>query len=207
MRADNLCYHFGLAERTRARVEDAGRVELADNEAAAMARSKESHIFMIVLVVLLGVSWAGGAWPDSETGDGFQRVPVLPMASGFALPIGGFWALGVFEAIEAGLEHRNKFFGLQKRVISHSNRAVEIVMRMGWIIVIRLMTFPIMVMFFGAATWGFGGNRDASTEYDEKVTREYWEAQGVNWTRLVSSTVSAARGPTWVDPVLNPEDP
>lgn len=35
-----------------------------------MARSKEAHIIMIVITVLVAVSWAGGAWPASEVGDG-----------------------------------------------------------------------------------------------------------------------------------------
>ena len=52
---DNLCYLFGLGERLRARVEDAGRVELTDIEADAMGRSKEAHIVTIVGTVLIGV--------------------------------------------------------------------------------------------------------------------------------------------------------
>ena len=52
---DNLCYLFGLGERLRARVEDAGRVELTDIEANAMGRSKEAHIVTIVSTVLIGV--------------------------------------------------------------------------------------------------------------------------------------------------------
>ena len=43
----------------RARVEDAGRVELDDAEAAGLARTKAVHVALIVLAVLGGV-WSGG---------------------------------------------------------------------------------------------------------------------------------------------------
>lgn len=37
--------------------------------------------------------------------------------------------------------------------------------------------------------------RDASTQYDEKVTREYWDAQGENWTQL---GLFHGLGSTWI---------
>ena len=40
---DNIFYFFVLPERVRARVEEAGRVELTDQEAAAMIRTKVVH--------------------------------------------------------------------------------------------------------------------------------------------------------------------
>ena len=146
---DNLCYHFGLAERTRARVEDAGRVELADDQAAAIARSKEVHIIVIVATVLLGVSMAGGAWAASENGDGYLRSPMSRMGPSFALPAIGLWAVAMFEATERGMDHRNTVLGLHTRVVSHTNRVAEIAMRIGWIFIVRIVTVPLVVMFFG----------------------------------------------------------
>lgn len=197
---DNLCYHFGLAERTRARVEDAGRVELADNEAVAIARSKEVHIVVIVAAVLMAVSMAGGAWSASETGDGYLRVPMAQMGPGFALPAIGMWAVTAFEATEIGLDHRNTILGLQTRVVSHTNRIVEIAIRIGWTVCVRIVTMPIIVIFFAAATWGFGSNQDGPTKADEEVTRSYWEAKGTNWSSMVTAAVEAGRGPAWDDP-------
>ena len=197
---DNLCYHFGLAERTRARVEDAGRVELADDQAAAIARSKEVHIIVIVATVLLGVSMAGGAWAASENGDGYLRSPMSRMGPSFALPAIGLWAVAMFEATERGMDHRNTVLGLHTRVVSHTNRVAEIAMRIGWIFIVRIVTVPLVVMFFGAATWGFGENREGPLKADEAATRTYWESKGENWTRMVTAAVDAGRGPAWADP-------
>eukprot|EP01045_Picozoa_sp_COSAG04_P010169 COSAG04_NODE_615_length_11914_cov_12.688447_10_plen_512_part_00 len=55
---DNICFALALGERVRARVEDAGRVELDDHEATALARTKAVHVVLIVLGVLGGV-WSG----------------------------------------------------------------------------------------------------------------------------------------------------
>ena len=194
---DNLCYHFALAERTRARVEDAGRVELAENEANAMARSKEIHIFMIVVTVLLAVYYAGDAWPSTETGERNQRIPTNQMVTGFVLPVIGLWAVGAFEATEPALEHRNKIFGLHNSLVMHTNRFVEIALRIGWTVCIRFGTIPIMGAFFGTATWGFGSNWAGPMKADEEVTRAYWEKQGTNWTSLVYAAVAAGHAPDW----------
>ena len=198
--ADNLCYHFGLPERIRARVEDAGRVELADNEAVAIARSKEVHIMVIVASVLMAVASAGDAWSASETGDGYLRDPKIQPR--FGLPAIGLWVVAAFEASENGMDHRNTIFGLRARVISHANRIAEIAMRICWTVFIRILTIPIVVMFFGAATWGFGSNKDGAWKADEEVTRAYWEAKGANWTNMVTAVVEAGRGPVWDDPFL-----
>ena len=48
---DNIFFDLVLGERVRARVEDAGRVELEDAEASALARTKAVHVALIVLSV------------------------------------------------------------------------------------------------------------------------------------------------------------
>ena len=48
---DNIAFDLALGERVRARVEDAGRVELDDAELSALARTKAVHVVLIVLVV------------------------------------------------------------------------------------------------------------------------------------------------------------
>ena len=114
---DNLCYHFGLAERRRARVEDAGRVELSHEEAAAMARTKEVHVVIVVVTILAAVKISGGAWAESECGtedtrpcsedDPVQRDPGGKMAGGFVLVVVGSFVGGLYEAFEPGLSHRH----------------------------------------------------------------------------------------------------
>jgi hypothetical protein len=53
---DNIAFDLALGERVRARVEDAGRVELTDAEASALARTKAVHGALLVLSVLVAVS-------------------------------------------------------------------------------------------------------------------------------------------------------
>ena len=55
---DNIAFDLALGERVRARVEDAGRVELDEGEATALARTKAVHVALIVLAVL-GAVWLG----------------------------------------------------------------------------------------------------------------------------------------------------
>eukprot|EP01052_Picozoa_sp_SAG31_P071591 SAG31_NODE_30513_length_380_cov_0.722420_1_plen_58_part_10 len=45
---DNVAYQLALSERVRSRVEEMGRVQLTDKEAAALARTKAVHIFFVV---------------------------------------------------------------------------------------------------------------------------------------------------------------
>ena len=56
---DNMAFDLVLGERVRARVEDAGRVELQQAEAEALARTKTIHVVLLVLAVL-AVVWSGG---------------------------------------------------------------------------------------------------------------------------------------------------
>ena len=197
---DNLCYHYGLPERTRSRVEDAGRVDLDDAEAEGMARSKDGHIFTIVGTVLAAVWWAGKAWPDSEEGDGYHRAPTAQMATAFVLPVIGLVLVGIFEAAEPKLEHRNKMFGMHKFTLSHVNRCFEISLRTAWIIAVRIATVPLMAAFFGVAAWGFGSKRDEGRLADQETTWAFYESQGENWTSLVEAAVRAGHAPNWNDP-------
>ena len=73
-----------LGERVRARVEDAGRVELGDAEAAALARTKMAHVPPIVLAVLVGV-WSGDA----------QTAALLPLLA--------FLVAGLAESFMSGV--------------------------------------------------------------------------------------------------------
>jgi hypothetical protein len=52
---DNVAYAVGLSERVRTRIEEFGRVELRDMEAAALVRSKAVHMVLIVVTVLVMV--------------------------------------------------------------------------------------------------------------------------------------------------------
>ena len=52
---DNIIFRVALPEQVRARVEEAGRVELGQAEQAALARTKPTHIFLIMAAVLGGV--------------------------------------------------------------------------------------------------------------------------------------------------------
>eukprot|EP01043_Picozoa_sp_COSAG02_P047990 COSAG02_NODE_4662_length_5119_cov_2.425299_2_plen_612_part_00 len=79
---DNIAFDLALGERVRARVEDAGRVELNDAEAPALARTKAVHVALLVLAVL------GGAW---TAGEGALFLPFLAFLLG-----------GVTEAIVPG---------------------------------------------------------------------------------------------------------
>ena len=55
---DNIFFDLVLGERVRARVEDAGHVELDDGEASALARTKAVHVALLVLFVF-GAVWSG----------------------------------------------------------------------------------------------------------------------------------------------------
>ena len=55
---DNMIYKVGMAERTRTRVEEYARVELGDEEAAALVRSKQIHVGAVVVAVLAAVQVA-----------------------------------------------------------------------------------------------------------------------------------------------------
>ena len=69
---DNIAFDLALGERVRARVEDAGRVELEDAEASALARTKAVHVALLVLGVLVGV-WSG----DKDVASGLVFLAFL----------------------------------------------------------------------------------------------------------------------------------
>ena len=80
---DNIAFDLVLGERVRARVEDAGRVELDDAEASALARTKAVHVALIVLAVH-GAVWLGS------------------LEAAFFLPFLAFLLGGVAEAFVPG---------------------------------------------------------------------------------------------------------
>ena len=97
---DNLAYAVFLPEKLHARVEDEGRVELGEVEAAALMRSKTAHVVALVLVVPCAVM-AGGIGKNA----GFE--------AGMYLPRLAFWVAGVAEAVlgSAGADERCKEVG------------------------------------------------------------------------------------------------
>ena len=81
---DNAAYAVGLSERVRTRVEEFGRVQLRDTEAAALVRSKVVHVMLVVVAVLVGV------WSGAHVGDGIAAL---------LAPFLAFWLGGVAEAV------------------------------------------------------------------------------------------------------------
>ena len=89
---DNAAYAVGLSERVRTRVEQFGRVQLRDTEAAALVQSKAVHVVLLVVVVLVGV-WSGN----------FFVAGMIPYLA--------FWLGGVAEAVatpDAGAARRSR---------------------------------------------------------------------------------------------------
>jgi hypothetical protein len=78
---DNAAYAVGLSERVRTRVEEFGRVELRDTEAAALVRSKTVHVMLVVVTVPAAVWSEDFGWAQA-------LVPFLV-----------FWLGGVAEAV------------------------------------------------------------------------------------------------------------
>ena len=77
---DNAAYAVGLSERVRTRVEEFGRVELRDAEAAVLVWSKAVHVALIAGAVLAAV------WSAS------QELTYL-------IAFLAFWLGGVAEAV------------------------------------------------------------------------------------------------------------
>lgn len=68
---DNVCYGFALGERTRARIEEAGRVELTSKETEGLLWMKMIHVFLVVITCILAVQFAGHSLDYAmETGSG-----------------------------------------------------------------------------------------------------------------------------------------
>jgi hypothetical protein len=76
---DNAAYAVGLSERVRTRVEEFGRVDLRDAEAAALVRSKAVHMVLLVVAVLAAV------WLED-------------ILAAFLIPLLAFWLGGVADA-------------------------------------------------------------------------------------------------------------
>jgi hypothetical protein len=78
---DNAAYAVGLSERVRTRVEEFGRVQPRDTEAAALVRSKVVHVVLLVAAVPT-IVWSG-------------TVGV----AGLLVPFLVFWLGGLVEAV------------------------------------------------------------------------------------------------------------
>ena len=85
---DNLIFAVGLPEHVRARVEEAGRVELDATQAAVLARTKPVHVCLMVAVVLGTVEFTA-----SLNYGGFRVAMNFAEAGVFA-----FWLGAVVEA-------------------------------------------------------------------------------------------------------------
>ena len=96
---DNIVYSVGLSERARTCVEEFGRVELGDVEAAHLVRSKGVH--MVLIVVILFVATVQGDFLDED----------VFLACAFI----AFWLSGVIVAATApGTGVAEKFTGVVK---------------------------------------------------------------------------------------------
>ena len=87
---DNLLFAVLLPERMRARIEEAGRTELNDVEALALARTKTVHTTLALLAVLSIVT-IGGAIGNAIGESGFWAATIC-------VPFLVFLAGGVVEA-------------------------------------------------------------------------------------------------------------
>jgi hypothetical protein len=96
LQIDNAAYAVGLSERVRTRVEEFGRVELWDTEAAALVRSKVVYVALLVAAVPTMV-WSANV-----------------LAAMFA-PFLTFWLGGVAEAVATpGVGAAEKIKGVGK---------------------------------------------------------------------------------------------
>ena len=91
---DNIFFDLVLGERVPARVEDAGRVELDDAEASALARTKAVHVALLVLAVL-GVVWSG------DLGGGEVALLLPSPCHPFRILCRGSWRLVVVVMMSA----------------------------------------------------------------------------------------------------------
>ena len=90
---DNIAYALGLSERIRARVEDAARIVMTDDEASLIVHMKMIHTALISGGCMLTVYMAGGG-ERSEVNESFElSLVVLPCA---------FWIGAVVELLGRG---------------------------------------------------------------------------------------------------------
>ena len=85
---DNIAYSVGLSENVRARVENAGRVELDDVQTAALSKTKALHIGLLVVCVPASV-WLAHATATF----GACALAALPL-----------WVGGLAEAVVPGAD-------------------------------------------------------------------------------------------------------
>lgn len=163
--SDNLCYKFGLGERTHARVEDKGRIELSSAEATGMARSKIAHIILIVVSILFAVAMAGRS--NQAYFDGEIEQQDLYIVIGLASPVIVYWLGGVVEAFDAETDHRTwARFGLVGKI--------------AWVTAMRALCLIPMVGLMAWAMWGGGGKWDQAVAEDEEATIAYWQNNGLS---------------------------
>jgi hypothetical protein len=98
---DNAMFAVGTAERVRARVEAAGRVEIGDDEAAELARKKWLHVVGVTATVLVGVHTS--VWASQQ-----RKEPVFAgvwlttsIACGVASVVEELWANGLWKDLSS----------------------------------------------------------------------------------------------------------
>eukprot|EP01052_Picozoa_sp_SAG31_P045790 SAG31_NODE_8509_length_1439_cov_1.197015_2_plen_228_part_00 len=100
---DNVCYHFGLGEKTKARMEAAGRVVLTDQENENLLRLKVVHIFLVVISCLVTVMLAGSS-VDHRLVPGVELLgsPAALFFISLFFMFWVFWIGGILEAVGQG---------------------------------------------------------------------------------------------------------
>lgn len=112
---DNVCYHFGLGEKTKARMEAAGRVVLTDKENDNLLRLKVTHIVLVVVSCLVTVMLAGSSVDHRLVpGVEFLGSPAALFFISIFFMFWVFWVGGMLEALGQGWDSKQllKHIGL-----------------------------------------------------------------------------------------------
>ena len=98
MDLDNEMFYFALGEKTRTRIEDAGRVRLAESEHKMLLQSKVVHVCLVAATVIGTVYLLG-----NNIVSGLSNGPSwYTFGTSLLLPFGAFWLGGVTEGIVLG---------------------------------------------------------------------------------------------------------
>ena len=147
---DNVAFEVGLAERIRARVEDAARVELSESELKALARSKVVHVIVIVFSCVMCVYLCGQSleafrnsdWDNTKE----EPKPGALMSIGLASIIVAYWVAGVADAIMGELS------------------GVDLAKQIAWVTAMR---FASLICGGPFVMYSFFGRSDSSIDDDD----------------------------------------
>jgi hypothetical protein len=121
---DDLMFAVGLNERTRAEVETKGRVELDDDDASRLTRTKNVHVGLVVMSVLLSVTLGGS---------------FLPNTAGVMFPGYGWFAMGL-----GALDEEVQKGGGAKRIVLEMAKIAGL-LGIGYVLNVTLM----LLIFLG----------------------------------------------------------